>query len=80
MKHLRQEDFSGETNENVPEDKIDRLFMQLEQIEPPSSLMENILTSIARLPRPQLLPEVGEAGTVQKSLEGLIVRVHLQPS
>jgi hypothetical protein len=36
----------------LPRDEIDDLFEQLRPIEPPSSLIQKILTSISRLPRP----------------------------
>ncbi len=34
------------------DDEIDNLFSQLQQIAPPSSLVENILASVARLTPP----------------------------
>ena len=36
----------------LPNDEIDDLFEQLRPIEPPSSLIQKILTSISRLPPP----------------------------
>ena len=36
----------------LPKDEIDDLFEQLRPIEPPASLIQQILTSISRLSRP----------------------------
>jgi hypothetical protein len=38
--------------EREPDDEIDALFGQLEQIQPPASLAENILASVAQLRAP----------------------------
>ncbi|TMC18660.1 MAG: hypothetical protein E6J34_16625 [Chloroflexi bacterium] len=38
--------------EREPDDEIDALFGQLEQIQPPASLAENILASVAQLRPP----------------------------
>lgn len=38
------------------DDEIDHLFNQLPLIEPPEELVERILTTVSRLPRPQFLP------------------------
>jgi len=40
----------------LADDEIDYLFSQLPIIEPPETLVERILHTVSRLPRPQYLP------------------------
>lgn len=56
------------------DEEIDSLFEQLEVIEPPTFLVERILTSVARLSRPVAKPEVGKFWMDADNFEGLIVR------
>lgn len=46
MNHLQSVLFSEDVSSD---DDIDRLFRQLEQIEPPSSLVDSILASVTQL-------------------------------
>ena len=48
-RHYSQSIFLAD--DSLPRDEIDDLFEQLRPIEPPSSLIQRILTSISRLPR-----------------------------
>ena len=66
MKYPQHILFSGEVSSD-PE--IDHLFSQLRVIEPPGSLVERILNTVARLPRPQYLPPAR-----WDDFDGLIVR------
>ncbi len=52
--------FYEDLEENKPvddmvEDEIDKLFSKLEQMEPPASLLDDILATVAHLPLPQNL-------------------------
>ncbi len=51
MQYTRRILFSDDI---LPNDELDDLFNQLEQLEPPPALIARILTSISRLPRPKL--------------------------
>lgn len=42
-----------DTFDSLPEDDVDKIFRNLEQVEPPSAVIDSILSSIAKLP---LLP------------------------
>jgi hypothetical protein len=53
MKHPRHILFADEV---LADDEIDHLFSQLPLIEPPEALVERILVTVSRLPRPQYLP------------------------
>jgi hypothetical protein len=47
-------------DDGLPEDDIDRLFSQIELVEPPPSLIGYVLDSVAAyafVPRPQLFPQ-----------------------
>ncbi|HYU73840.1 MAG TPA: hypothetical protein VEL31_14260 [Ktedonobacteraceae bacterium] len=50
MKYSLQMLFADVTEDDLPEDEIDQLFSQLLQIEPPPTLVDDILASIADLP------------------------------
>jgi len=39
-------------DDSLPNDELDDLFSQLEQLEPPPSLIARILSSISQLPQP----------------------------
>ncbi len=56
----------GELDELEEVDQLDELFGQLQQLEPPPSVIARILASIARLSQPQ--PPVWD------ELDGLVVR------
>jgi hypothetical protein len=47
--------FCEEREDNIEDDEIDELFGKLEQMEPPPSLIEDLLARVARLPLPQYL-------------------------
>ena len=80
MKDLPHSLFSRD-DDLSPQDDIDQLFLQLESINPPSSLVDTILTSVARLPQHEFLPDVDEATSLWQGVEDLIVsRSRLQPS
>jgi hypothetical protein len=51
------------------EDEIDQLFSQLLQIEPPTTLVDDILATVARLPLPQ---DMGKM--TWGDVEGLVAR------
>ncbi len=69
MKYSTRMLFADAMEDESSEDEIDQLFGQLLQIEPPPTLVDDILASIARLPLPQ------EIQNVQlDDVEGLIVR------
>lgn len=84
MRYMSEDLFSDEVS-NLSLDEIDDLFCQLEPIEPPPSLVENILAAVARLPRlaythPQCYAET-EPPAPPEYVEGLVLRCdHLQPS
>lgn len=60
------------------EDEIDSLFNQLEVIEPPTSLVQQIISSVAQLPP---YPQKERRQQSKHSHEGLIVlHDHLEPS
>ena len=50
MKYSLQMLFADVTEDDLPEDEIDQLFSQLLWIEPPPTLVDDILASIADLP------------------------------
>ena len=63
-------------------DELDELFKRLPQIQPPPSLIEQILTSVGKLPR-HPLNEPGEAKIVDEEdgMDSLVKRNdHLPPS
>jgi hypothetical protein len=82
MKDLHQPFFVNDDNDDLsPLDDIDELFLQLEVVEPPPSLVNTILASVARLPRHEFLTDVAETGALEQEVDGLVVRnTHLQPS
>ena len=55
------------------EDEIDELFSQLLQIEPPATLVDDILATVARLPLPQEMEKM-----TWGDVEGLIARNKIQ--
>jgi hypothetical protein len=73
MKYSPHMLFADAREDESPQDEIDELFGQLLQIEPPSTLVDSILASVARLPLPQEMQPM-EWGDV----EGLIVRCYNQ--
>jgi len=66
MKHPQHILFFDEVSSDA---EIDHLFSQLRLIEPPEALIECILNTVARLPRPQYLPPAR-----WDDFDGLIVR------
>ena len=55
------------------EDEIDELFSQLLQIEPPATLVDDILATVARLPLPQEMDKM-----TWEDVEGLVARNKIQ--
>jgi hypothetical protein len=55
------------------EDEIDGLFSQLLQIEPPATLVDDILATVARLPLPQEMNKM-----TWEDVEGLVARNKIQ--
>jgi hypothetical protein len=55
------------------EDEIDELFSRLLQIEPPATLIDNILATVARLPLPQEMDKM-----TWEDVEGLVARNKMQ--
>ncbi|HEY5002526.1 MAG TPA: hypothetical protein VII61_05200 [Ktedonobacteraceae bacterium] len=55
------------------EDEIDELFSQLLQIEPPATLVDDILATVARLPLPQEMDKM-----TWEDVQGLIARNKMQ--
>ena len=47
-------------DDSLPNDELDDLFSQLEQLEPPPSLIARILSSISQLPQPGQHIALGE--------------------
>jgi len=83
MKDLLHALFSNDDDGDVvsPDDDVDQLFLQLEQIEPPPALVNTILASVARLPRHEFLSDANEAQPLWNEFGSLIVpTAHLQPS
>lgn len=82
MKDLPQPFFTDDDDDDLsPMDDIDQLFLQLEVVQPPPSLVNTILASVARLPRHEFLTDVAENSELEQEIDGLVVRnTHLQPS
>jgi hypothetical protein len=75
MKYSTQMLFADIIEDESSEDEIDQLFSQLLQIEPPPTLVDDILASIAHLPLPQKIQPVD-----RDDLEGFFTRSDQQPS
>jgi hypothetical protein len=43
---------SDDLSDSLPEDEFDKLFSNLEKVEPPSAVIDRILSSVSKLPRP----------------------------
>lgn len=71
MRYLRRVSRSDDT---LPIDELDDLFDQLEQLEPPPSLIAHILTIVADLPLPKPV-----AGVPWYELDTLVVRHEQDP-
>jgi hypothetical protein len=56
----------------LPNDELDDLFNQLEQLEPPPALIARILSTISHLPRPR--PPQAEQYPPWDELDTLVVR------
>ena len=56
MKYSMQIVFIDAVEDESADDEIDQLFSRLSQIEPPPTLVDDILASIARLPFPPQTP------------------------
>lgn len=70
--------------DDVTSDDIDNIFSQLQQIEPPPSLVERIMQSVSKIPLPQERPDAQErtdSSIFWDNIDGLVVRKnHLLPS
>jgi hypothetical protein len=83
MKDLFHALFSNDDDDDVisSEDDIDQLFLQLEQVEPSTALVDTILSSVARLPRHEFLADAEDAHDSWDEFGSLVVPTsHLQPS
>lgn len=77
MQNLKNTLYLADAEDEVMDDEIDELFGQLEVIQPPDSLVGQILSSVAKLPP---YPQMQMAAN-WKSSEGLIVHQEmLDPS
>lgn len=75
MKHRTYDPFAGDT---LSDDEFDQLFSELLQVEPPCSLIDNILYCVSQLPHPTREQEQAPS---EDSQEGpTISYCHLQPS
>jgi hypothetical protein len=75
MKYSTQMVFADVIEDESPEDEIDQLFRQLLQIEPPPTLVDDILASIAHLPLPQNIQPID-----RDDMEGFFIHNDQQPS
>ncbi len=73
MKYSTQLIFADRIEDESSEDEIDELFSQLLQIEPPTTLVDDILASVARLPLPQEMQSMAWG-----EVEGFVVRSKAQ--
>lgn len=64
---------AGTIEDMSSEDEIDELFSQLLQIEPPTTLVDDILATVARLPLPQDMEPM-----TWDDVEGLIIQQKTQ--
>ena len=83
MKDLARSLFSDDDDLAISsDDEIDQLFLQLEQIQPPPTLVDSILASVARLPRQEFLADVEDEDEASWNEYGAVVvpPSHLQPS
>jgi hypothetical protein len=79
MKDFAQILYSDESHDLSSDDEIDNLFCQLEQIEPPPSLVDSILASVRLLSHTQM-QSVTELVDWDE-MDGLVVHhEYLQPS
>ncbi len=68
MMYSTQMIFADTVEDMSPEDEIDELFSRLLQIEPPATLVDDILASVAQLPLPQEMQSM-----TWDDVEGLVV-------
>jgi hypothetical protein len=68
MKHFSRNLFSVEV---TTDEEFDELVSELLHVEPPASLVENILSSVARIP---LTQDVADQSILEEDQEGLVVR------
>jgi hypothetical protein len=67
--------YSFFADDSLPKDDVDRLFEQLEQIEPPSSLITQILKNITGKNRYKSSPDVADPESLPwDELDSLVVR------
>lgn len=73
MDYSIQMPFADTLEDISSEDEIDKLFSQLLQVEPPTTLVDDILASVACLPLPQALESMTWEG-----VERLVVQHKLR--
>lgn len=61
--------------DTLPNDEIDDLFKKLQQVQPPPSLIQRILTSVTKLPKPQPVEQNSEI----HELDTLVVKKDMLP-
>jgi len=59
---------SNELVNDILDDDIDALYCQLEQIEPPTFLVNSIMASVAHLPQPQVREQQAELVEDQRTV------------
>lgn len=82
QQHAERAFLANGSKPNDESDELDELFGRLPQIQPPPSLIEEILTSVGQIPRP-LLKKPGEAKKVDEEdgMDSLVKRNdYLPPS
>jgi hypothetical protein len=82
QQHAERAFLANGSKPNDELDELDELFERLPQIQPPPSLIDQILTSVGRLPRPPL-NKSGEAKIADEEdgMDSLVKRNdHLPPS
>lgn len=67
MKHFSRKLFSADI---TTDEEFDELVSELLHVEPPPSLIKNILSSVARIP---LTQEVADQSMLEEDQEGLII-------
>lgn len=69
-------------DDTLPKDEIDNLFEKLEPVKPPQSLIQHILTSVSRLPRPMLPASAVHPGDEEDGidvLDNLVIHNEMLP-
>jgi hypothetical protein len=82
QQHAERAFLANGSKPNDELDELDELFERLPQIQPPPSLIDQILTSVGRLPRPPLnKPGEAKIADEEDGMDSLVKRNdHLPPS